>query len=134
MKAWTLALPALLLVACQSPSLHQTQPPIDGTEWRVMAINEEPVEENVETTMIFGEERVMGNTGCNQYTAPVEIDRSSMNVSNAVATRMACADNIMRQESAFLQALESVKLFNRSGNSLRLYDADSNELLELRPQ
>ncbi len=133
MKPWILVAPALLLAACQAPSLHQTQPPLEGTEWRVQSIGGNAVDSDVRTTLMFTEDRVMGTTGCNQYTAPVELDRSSINISNAVATRRACPEPAMQQETRFLRALESARLYDHSGNALRLYDEQGNALLELGP-
>jgi heat shock protein HslJ len=65
-----------------------------------------------------------GAAGCNRYTARYEADASRLRFQAPAATRMMCPnEKLMRQEQAFLKALESVSTQRREGNRLELRDS-----------
>lgn len=102
-----------------------------GTSWRAVGINNgkgavASVVLGSEVTMIFGADgRVNGFAGCNQYNAGYESDASHLKFTPAAATRKMCAsEDVMRQEQAFLKALETVDTLRFEGNRLDLRRAD----------
>jgi len=56
------------------------------------------------------ENRVSGRSGCNNYIGEVEVDyaRMTFKVAPMGMTRMACAEDVMAQESAYLDTLGRV--------------------------
>ena len=99
-----------------------------GTTWVVSGIRQDDtistVEIDQEMTVQFGDGRLSGNAGCNTYSAEYTIRGELLDLGMAIATRMACPDEIMQREQLFLQALETVTRFSFDGEELALSDAD----------
>jgi heat shock protein HslJ len=102
-----------------------------GTSWRATGINNgrgavASIVLGSEVTMIFGADgRVTGFAGCNHYNAGYEADASRLKFTQAAATRKMCAsEDVMRQEQAFLAALETVATARFEGRRLDLRSAD----------
>ncbi|NVK57515.1 MAG: META domain-containing protein [Alteromonadaceae bacterium] len=102
----------LLLSGCTASRLNDTakvsQPPLNGV-WQVEDIDAGGVIDFSMVTMDFtADDRVAGTTGCNQYTAGLEVDGDKLSVTQIVTTRRACAPALNNQEQRFLAALQSV--------------------------
>jgi heat shock protein HslJ len=102
-----------------------------GTSWRALGINNgkgavASIVLGSNVSMVFGPDgRVTGFAGCNHYSAGYEADPSHLKFTQAAATRKMCAsEDVMRQEQAFLQALETVSTMRFEGNRLDLRRAD----------
>ncbi|RFA29417.1 hypothetical protein CAI21_10175 [Alkalilimnicola ehrlichii] len=104
---------------------------LDGTAWTVSRIEQKDSATERAATMMFEADRLGGHTGCNHYTAPVEIDGASLAIGMAAATKMACLGPIMEQEQQFFRALEAVDSYRVEGGELLLVDADGQERLRL---
>lgn len=79
-----------------------------GTSWRLVAIDGKPVLDDSKATLRFPEKgRVAGNGSCNRFSGTVAFDGDAISVGGLGVTRMACAPPIMRQEDAYLRALEA---------------------------
>ena len=77
----------------------------------------------------FSGETVTGTSGCNRYTAPYELDGSSLEIGVAAATNMACPPPADAVEREFLGALARVAGWRLDGAELVLEDGDGGELL-----
>ncbi|UYO01091.1 MAG: META domain-containing protein [Devosia sp.] len=102
--------------------------PIDAelleTVWVVTSIGGRPVSaERPATLSIALDRRAGGTSGCNSYFSEAVIEADTIAFSAAAATRMACAPELMEQESAYFAALAAVRFYQVEGNSLRLLDA-----------
>jgi len=76
-----------------------------------------------------------GSAGCNRYTATYTASGSTLMISSPLAvTRMACADDVMNQEAAYLEALSQVQMYNITGDRLTLSDAGSTSVLVFTAQ
>ena len=64
--------------------------PIDGTE----------------LTAVFSLTNVGGSSGCNTYDGIYGTNGTLVRIGRLATTRKTCADDVMTQETAFLQALE----------------------------
>lgn len=65
-----------------------------------------------------------GSAGCNRYTARYEQDGAQLRFHAVAATRRVCpGDDLMAQEQAYLQALESVATMRVEGQRLELRTA-----------
>jgi len=79
--------------------------------------------EDVTVTLILTseEKRLGGIAGCNSYGAPYEIEGSELVLTdNIIQTLMACEDDIMEQEAAYLQALQEAGNYEIDGDRLTI--------------
>lgn len=122
------ALACLLCTACGAPD------PLSGTRWLTEYIDERGVIDNAQTTLAFTEAgRAAGRGGCNQWSAEVSINGSSIEFGDAIATKMACVEAVMNQEKSFLHALKAVRSYRLKDQNLLLFDAEGKERLSLTP-
>jgi heat shock protein HslJ len=80
---------------------------LGGHEWVLIEFpRDRPLPQNVEISLVFHDDKVSGNSGCNEYFAgvvtssPGELEFNGMG-----ATRMACPEPAMDLERRYLQAL-----------------------------
>ena len=122
----------LALGGCMGPQASHggsTAEPLAGTAWVLAELNGQPpvAAPAVAPTLTFAadEPRASGNGGCNQFGGPYTQNGASLRFGPLVSTRRACADEAAnRQETAFLQALQSTTRFSVSGDQLVLYAGD----------
>jgi heat shock protein HslJ len=82
-----------------------------------------------EITLTLEDGRIAGKSGCNQYGGPVEIDGNSIKVGTLMSTMMACEENIMRQELAYLAALGEAATFEMTDEALTFANAQGQVTL-----
>ncbi|GIW33189.1 META domain-containing protein [Meiothermus sp.] len=116
--------------------LSQARPQAILGEWTVTAIHSgnaiASVAEGSKPTVGFGQARMAGNTGCNQFSARYSLQNFSLQVGPVASTKRACpSEALARQETALLQALEKVEGFRIVGRRLTLYDAEGKILMNL---
>ena len=100
--------------------------------WTVTSIGGKPVSGNRPLTLsIAADHRAGGSGGCNNYFTEASIEGQSIGFGPAAATRMACAPEIMSQESAFFAALAAVASYEIDDQGLRLRDAAGVPLIGL---
>ncbi len=78
--------------------------------------------------------RIGGNSGCNRYSAKVQLDGSKVAITAPLSTRRLCIApaGVMEQEQQFLAALTSVATLRQEGPRLELRRADGALALILR--
>ena len=112
-----------------------TDAPLSGTIWRVVAVEGEPTAAEIETTLdIDAEGAVAGIGGCNRYSATTQISDGGIAMGGIGATRMACDEATMAQETRFFAALERVAGFMLTADGLELADRDGTVLIRLEPR
>jgi heat shock protein HslJ len=87
--------------------------------------------EGTSLTAVFRIASIGGSSGCNQYTGTYGTNGNVVRIGRLATTRMACADEIMNQEVAFLAAMEGAALIDRRGPSLLLTDLSGATLVAL---
>lgn len=88
---------------------------------------------DVKVTASFSSDgSVRGRSGCNRYSASVDVDDSSMRVGAVAGTKMACPGVRMEIEQAYTQALTSVRDYRLNGDTLTLLDEDGTPLLRFK--
>ncbi|MEZ4769572.1 MAG: META domain-containing protein [Caldilineales bacterium] len=102
---------------------------LDGTDWALTEVAEgQPVLENTEITIRFEDGAISGSAGCNTYTSVYSLSEDNpflITLEPVTATRMACDDPVMDQETAYLSALQTVSIWGyRFGDLALLYTAD----------
>lgn len=94
--------------------------PIVGTEWTLVSLNGTHVTESAPTLTLDDEGRLSGSGGCNRYGGSYTLTDGMLTISPLFSTRMACAEPVMAQEMAFLNALEAVTSARVEGQQLIL--------------
>ena len=62
--------------------------------------------------------RISGKAGCNSYSGDYTVSGANITVSQVGTTKMACSDEIMAQEGAFLGALAAATGYSIAGDQL----------------
>lgn len=75
--------------------------------------------------------RVAGLGGCNRFGASYTLNGDSLSIGSIVATRMACAKDVMRKEQAFFTTLAAVRSISLAGDRLELRDGGGKPLATL---
>jgi len=109
-----LALAASTIASAKGLSGH-----LHGSEWGFVG-DPAGAERFVQFT---GGKRLVGSGGCNRYSGNVSTGGEALRIGPLRSTRMACAPELMQQETAFLRALESATSARREGDRLELRTA-----------
>jgi len=82
------------------------------------------------TIQFTSDGKTSGSAGCNRYAGTYTTTGSTLTISSPLAvTRMVCAEDVMNQEAAYLEALAQVKTYTITGDRLTLSDASSASVL-----
>ena len=101
-----------------------------GTAWRLDSLGGVGVADSSQATLEFPTEgRANGNGSCNRFNGVVTIDGSTIQFGGLASTRKACAEDVMRQEDAYLAALRDAESFEAKGEEMRIYVAGQPEPL-----
>ena len=108
--------------------------PLVGTTWTLTTIASGDAVSSVvigtEVTAVFtADATVSGSAGCNRYSGSYTWTGDQLSFSPLASTKMACADDVMAQESAFLSGMQDVASFAIDGAQLTLMDASGALLL-----
>ncbi|MEA2024097.1 MAG: META domain-containing protein [Actinomycetota bacterium] len=137
--AWTTDGETLTLSSNGSPVLKYAAISQDlaGTSWDLIAYNngtggfesawgDEPV------TAAFADDGTLsGSAGCNNYNASWATEDGSIEIGPAASTRMMCVDEqIMTQESRYLELLGLAATYRVDAGTLDMFDADGTRVLQ----
>lgn len=75
--------------------------------------------------------RVSGLGGCNRFGGRYDLKGDRLTFSQPMATRMACAPDVMKAEQAFFDMLGRVKRMSLAGDTLKLLDGEGKVLATL---
>ena len=108
--------------------------PLVGTTWTLTTIASGDAVSSVlngtDVTAVFAADAtVSGSAGCNRYNGSYTWSGDQLSFSPLASTKMACADDIMAQESAFLASMEQVESFAIDGSQLTLSNGSGALLL-----
>jgi len=125
---------ALILSACSGTDIS-----LDGSSWTLSSYQDSTGEiinvlPRSTTTALFQANQVTGIAGCNNYSASYQATRNKLSFGPVATTRKVCSTplGIMRQENAFLAAMDSTASYKLNRNSLELLDGRGNTLLTFR--
>lgn len=102
---------------------------IYGQTWSLQFIDGMGAVESKATLRVEEGGKVTGRAPCNRYFASATIKGTEIALTKPGATMMACEQTLMKQESAFFDALEKVASFKMENGRLVLMAADGRELL-----
>ena len=122
MRPWIIPIAtlALTLTGCDPmpaprPSASES---LAQSDWNAETINGKTVIEAGRVTLSFVEDRVSGRSGCNLYSAPVEVGHETIKVGPLISTKMACLGNgLMQQESEYLATLGAATTYQLKSDS-----------------
>ena len=83
---------------------------LDGTTWRLVAIDGEAVPDGIEATAEFAEGQISGKGGCNSFGGDYEIDGDTLRFGPIFSTMMYCDEASMVVEGTFLRALHDARI------------------------
>jgi heat shock protein HslJ len=129
-------LSAVALAGCAAPHAGgKDQPDLTSVQWELVKWSMQPMPPaGVRPIMLRfdqrGDEgRVSGHAGCNQFSAPYVLrDGHEITIATPVATRMACAPDVMEFEARLLDKLESVSSYKFTRNGMDLTAGDGHVL------
>jgi heat shock protein HslJ len=85
---------------------------LPGSEWLLEDLAGGGVLDQVQATLTFLEAgKVGGNGSCNRFFGTAEIHGENLKFGPLGATRMACAEPVMNQETKYLRALQGAERF-----------------------
>jgi membrane-bound inhibitor of C-type lysozyme len=88
---------------------------LNGTSWTLLELDyDQPALVDTEVTISFADGQITGFGGCNNYNSNFTLGDDNpfvMSISPVVATRQACPEPILDQETAYFSALENVSLW-----------------------
>ena len=85
-----------------------------------------------ELTAVFRLKTVSGSSGCNTYQGPYTTDGKVAAIGPLAGTQIACPDDVMAQEQAFLKDLQGVGRLDQTANDrITLSDIGGSQLLQL---
>ncbi len=119
----TLALLTVAMTACGDDDAGTS---LIDTEWTLTELDGAAPIPDTGGSILFTAEGVSGSTGCNTFSGGYVVDDDgSLTIGpNLATTRMACVDDVMAQELAFLELVPSATRYEIVGDTLSLYDGD----------
>ncbi len=122
-----IVLVALSLGACASRGGSDGSPPLAGKRWRLVEIGDVPAvspgDGGGAAHLLFATDsgQVAGSTGCNHLSGRFTRSADTLRFDGMVTTEMACLDTaVMRQELAFVAALDGTRRYEVLGDTLTL--------------
>ena len=95
---------------------------LDGTGWKLRAFSLGDVWrealESREVTLNFANGRISGSAGCNTFIGSYTQNGDQLVISNTGSSLIACEDELAKQETLFLEALETASAISLEENSL----------------
>jgi heat shock protein HslJ len=131
-----LLLAAVFLTAgmpgCGQPDSITLEDELDGSQWKLVTINESPLVQDSYISLYFRENgTIWGFAGCNyfggDYTAS---DNGTLRFNELSITLLGCLDEgINEQEKAYLDAITAVVSCSLEGNHLEMYGDTGRKVL-----
>jgi heat shock protein HslJ len=81
--------------------------------------------------VVFGIASVGGSSGCNTFNGTYGTNGNAVRISPLATTRLACPQDVMDQELAFLGALQGVSFIDYRGNTVLLTDRHGHLVVAL---
>jgi heat shock protein HslJ/putative hemolysin len=131
----TLAAGSLTLHTPQGDLVYAPAPPtsLEGALWTLNGLAEGDAVVSTwldaEINIQFAEGQVNGSGGCNTFFGPYTLDGETLTFGPLAQTRMACEEERMQREAAFMQALEQAAAYRTELDTLTLLDGDGRILL-----
>ncbi len=114
----------MLVLTIAVPAQAQSSP-LAGSAWYLVAYGSgSPLPQEAHVTLIFGaDDSVGGFGGCNSYGGNYTINGDTISFNGIISTLMACAEEIMTVEQAYLNGLQTATNYHlKDGQLIIAYD------------
>jgi putative lipoprotein len=106
---------------------------LTGVEWKLVALGTAPAlappqGQTAHLTLDPAKKTVAGSTGCNRFAGSFALVDGALHLNPGAMTMMACQDEAMHQEQAFVEALKATTGYRLTDGSLELLDAEGRVL------
>lgn len=95
-------------------------PALDGTSWQLSKLNGLAPVAGGDVTLEFTGDRMSGSGGINSLTGSYTVQGGTISFGQVASTMMAGPEDLMQQESTFLQALNTVTTYRIEAGTLVL--------------
>jgi putative lipoprotein len=122
----------IMVQPASAPTASAT--PLEGTEWTLTDLGGAPpvpgpANRRATITLISDGKKLVGTPGCNHMGGTYELPPdpahpNNLKLDSGAMTMMACAEPLMKQEQAFVEALKSTSSYRIDGQILELRDGD----------
>lgn len=121
----------MAVAACATPMASET---LRGREWALTWIEGfDTMPDSAPAFELGGDDRMSGNSGCNQLSGPYVLEGDRLTFGNLAMTKRACVDSPRNAlESAFTRALAATTRYRLSGNELELFDESGKVIARFR--
>lgn len=111
---------------------------LPGASWQAIAVADRALTPDDGVTLIFGDGRIAGRAGCNQYTGAAGLTaltpaHGTLTPGAIASTRMLCPDPAMEVETAVLAALGRATAWRITPDGTLELWADDQVLIRARP-
>lgn len=107
---------------------------LGGYEWSLVSYGalDAPVGliEGTQIVLTFGDNGVGGSAGCNTYRGVFAFAAGSLTISDLATTRIACEEDVMAQEMAYLTALSRATRYVIDGATLTIFYREPADEIE----
>ena len=104
---------------------------LTGITWQPVTVGGNAVRDGSGMFITFDVDgSINGHGGCNGFFGSLQQSESGIEVGPLGATRMACPEEIMDREMAFLDAVQKTRGFESGRDSMSLLDEDESILAE----
>jgi putative lipoprotein len=108
---------------------------LTGINWRPVSVGDKEIAEDSGMFVLFEVDgSIKGHGGCNGFFGSLEKAGSGIGVGPLGATRMACPEEVMDRETAFMEAVQNTRDFRSGSGRMSLIDVDGNVLAEFVDQ
>jgi putative lipoprotein len=106
---------------------------LEGTAWVLEDLAGNGVLTRAQATLEFADSgRVSGNGSCNRFSGGVELSGESITFGRLATTRMACLDDVGKQEATYLKALQDAERIRLGDTTLFIYSKGMAQPLRFR--
>ncbi len=124
-----LVLISVLFVACSNKEVKETKMDL-LKEWTLVSINDNPVKGQITLSFDKNEEKISGLSGINRYFGSVVVGDGKVEVGIIGSTFMAGEEEMMKQESIYLEVLSNVSAYEIIDNKLILTGIEKKLIFE----
>ena len=102
---------------------------LSNTGWLLTSLyGGAPLDSAVPTLFFYDDARIGAFGGCNTLAGPYWVSGNNISIGPLASGAMACTDDVMRQEAAYLNAIQSAVSFESSLDTLILRDGSGQEV------
>lgn len=115
------------------PKPAPTADGLTGVEWTLVTLGTEPAlappqGQAANLALDSAKKTIAGSTGCNRFSGGFVLADGALHLNPGAMTMMACQDEAMRQERAFVEALKATTGYRLADGNLELVDGDGRAL------